>query len=104
MPLRASVLTLQLDITTNDLQSRTNVYSRSLWLVPLMGLFQGRQPILEALMLPTWGYVALRSKDKKTMVQVFTDLTTGLIVYTQVCQRAESWHSWGPPTEVERVE
>jgi len=55
-------------------------------------------------MLPTWGYVALRSKDKKTMVQVFTDLTTGLIVYTQVCQRAESWHSWGPPTEVERVD
>jgi hypothetical protein len=55
-------------------------------------------------MIPTWGYVALRSKDKKTMVQVFTDLSTGLIVYTQVCQRAESWHSWGPPTEVERVD
>ena len=55
-------------------------------------------------MLPTWGYVALRSKDKKTMVQVFTDLSTGLIVYTQVCTRAQSWHSWGPPTEVERVD
>ena len=55
-------------------------------------------------MIPTWGYVALRSKDKKTMVQVFTDLSTGLIVYTQVCQRAESWHSWGPPIEVERVD
>ena len=58
----------------------------------------------EPTMIPTWGYVALRSKDKKTMVQVFTDITTGLIVYTQVCQRAESWHSWGPPTEVERVD
>ena len=69
-----------------------------------MGLFQARQPLLETLMLPTWGYIALRSKDKKTMVQVFTDLTTGLIVYTQVCQRAESWHSWGPPKEVERVD
>jgi hypothetical protein len=55
-------------------------------------------------MMPTWGYVALRSKDKKTMVQVFTDLSTGLIVYTQVCQRAASWHSWGPPTEVSRFD
>ena len=55
-------------------------------------------------MIPTWGYIALRSKDKKTMVQVFTDLSTGLIVYTQVCQRAQNWHSWGPPIEVERVD
>ena len=55
-------------------------------------------------MLPTWGYIALRSKDKKTMVQVFTDLSTGLIEYTQVCTRAESWHLWGPPAEVERVD
>ena len=55
-------------------------------------------------MLPTWGYVPLRSKDKKTMVQVFIDLSTGLIVYTQVCHRAESWHSWGPPTEVQRID
>jgi hypothetical protein len=69
-----------------------------------MGIFQGRQPILETLMLPTWGYTVLKSKDKKIMVQIFTDLSTGLIEYTQVCQRAESWHLWGPPTEVERVE
>jgi len=55
-------------------------------------------------MIPTWGYIALRSKDKKIMVQVFTDLSTGLIEYTQVCTRAESWHLWGPPTEVERVD
>jgi hypothetical protein len=55
-------------------------------------------------MIPTWGYVALRSKDKKTMVQVFTDLSTGLIVYTQVCTRAQSWHSWGPPIEVQRFD
>jgi len=69
-----------------------------------MGIFQGRQPLLETLMLPTWGYIVLRSKDKLTMVQVFTDLSTGLIKYTQVCTRAESWHLWGPPTEVERVD
>jgi len=55
-------------------------------------------------MIPTWGYMALKSKDKKTMVQIFTDLSTGLIEYTQVCTRAESWHLWGPPTEVERVD
>jgi hypothetical protein len=55
-------------------------------------------------MIPTWGYIALKSKDKKIMVQVFTDLSTGLIEYTQVCTRAESWHLWGPPTEVERVD
>lgn len=55
-------------------------------------------------MLPTWGYVPLWSKDKKTLVQVFIDLNTGLIEYTQVCTRAESWHSWGLPTEVERVD
>jgi hypothetical protein len=87
-----------------NLYLRANVHSRPVRLVPVMGLFQAAQPLLEALMLPTWGYMALRSKDKKTMVQVFTDLSTGLIVYTQVCQRAQSWHSWGPPTEVERVD
>jgi hypothetical protein len=69
-----------------------------------MGIFQVRQPLLETLMLPTWGYTVLKSKDKKTMVQIFTDLSTGLIEYTQVCTRAESWHLWGPPTEVERVD
>ena len=89
---------------TNDLHTRANGHSRVIRLVPFMGIFQGRQPILETLMLPTWGYIVLRSKDKKTMVQVFTDLSTGLIEYTQVCTRAESWHLWGPPTEVERVD
>ena len=58
----------------------------------------------EPLMLPTWGYTVLRSRDKLIMVQIFTDLSTGLNEYTQVCQRAQSWHSWGPPTEVEMVE
>ena len=69
-----------------------------------MGLLQAGPTLLETLMLPTWGYIVLKSKDKLTMVQVFTDLTTGLIEYTQVCTRAESWHLWGPPTEVERVD
>jgi hypothetical protein len=49
-----------------------------------------------------WGYTVLLSKDKLFMVQIFTDLSTGLIEYTQVCQRAQSWHSWGPPTELEK--
>jgi hypothetical protein len=49
-----------------------------------------------------WGYTVLRSKDKLTMVQIFTDLSTGLIEYTQVCKRAQSWHSGGPPTELEK--
>jgi hypothetical protein len=49
-----------------------------------------------------WGYTVLRSKDKLTMVQIFTDLSTGLIEYTQICQRAQNWHSWGPPTELEK--
>ena len=72
--------------------------------MPILGLLQAHPALLETLMLPTWGYIALKSKDKLTMVQVFTDLTTGLIEYTQVCTRAESWHLWGPPTEVERVD
>lgn len=50
----------------------------------------------------TWGYTVLRSKDKLTMVQIFTDLSTGLIEYTQVCKRAQPWASWGPPTELEK--
>jgi hypothetical protein len=49
-----------------------------------------------------WGYTVLRSKDKLLMVQIFTDLSTGLIEYSQVCQRAQSWHSWGPPTELDK--
>ncbi len=51
---------------------------------------------------PHWGYTVLRSKDKLFMVQIFTDLSTGLIEYSQVCQRAQSWHSWGPPTELDK--
>lgn len=71
--------------------------------MPIVGLFQDGQPILEKAMIPIWGYTVLRSKDKLTMVQIFTDLSTGLIEYTQICQRAQSWHSWGPPTELEKV-
>ena len=55
-------------------------------------------------MIPIWGYQQLMSKDKLTLVQIFTDLETGLNRYTQVSQRAQSWHLWGPPTEVERVD
>ena len=53
-------------------------------------------------MIPHWGYTVLVSKDKLTMVQIFTDLSTGLIEYSQICQRAQNWHLWGPPTELEK--
>lgn len=49
------------------------------------------------------GYVLLRSKDNKTLLQVFIDLQTGLIEDAQVCTRMQSWHSWGPLIKVERV-
>ena len=55
-------------------------------------------------MIPQWGYMVLRSQDKKTMVQIFTDLETGSILYAQVCTRRQPWGVWEPPTEVERVD
>jgi hypothetical protein len=66
-----------------------------------MGIFQGRQPILETLMLPTWGYRQLVSKDKLLLVQIFTDLETGEHLRTTVSQRAWPFLDWSPPTEVE---
>ena len=87
-----------------NLQPRANVHSRTVWLVPLMGLFQGRQPILETLMLPTWGYTPLVSRDKLTLVQIFTDLETGAHIRVTVAHRLAPYLSWSPPTEVERVD
>jgi hypothetical protein len=55
-------------------------------------------------MTPTYGYMVLRSQDKKTMVQVFTDLETGSILHAQVCTRPKPWGAWEPPTEVEKVD
>ena len=66
-----------------------------------MGIFQGRQPLLETLMLPTWGYQQLMSKDKLLLVQIFTDLETGEHLRTTVSQRAWPFLDWSPPIEVE---
>jgi hypothetical protein len=68
-----------------------------------MGIFQGCQPILETLMLPTWGYLPLMSKDKLTLVQIFTDLKTGEHLRITVATRLAPYLSWSPPIEVERT-
>jgi len=54
-------------------------------------------------MLPTWGYLPLVSRDKLTLVQIFTDLTTGEHLRVTVATRRAPWLSWSPPTEVERT-
>lgn len=54
-------------------------------------------------MIPQWGYLVLRSKDKKTIVQIFTDLETGSILRATVATRRKPWGRWEPPTEVEKV-
>jgi len=73
-------------------------------MVGFMGLLQNPQPVLEKLMLPTWGYLPLLSKDKLTLVQIFTDLATGEHLRVTVATRRAPWLTWSPPTEVEKVE
>ena len=103
MPSRASALILPPDATTNDLHTRTNVHSSPIRLVPVLGLLQGSQPLLEALMIPTWGYLPLVSRDKLTLVQIFTDLETGKHLKVTVAHRAAPYLTWLPPIEVERT-
>ena len=55
-------------------------------------------------MLPTWGYTPLVSRDKLTLVQIFTDLETGAHIRVTVAHRLAPYLSWSPPTEVERVD
>jgi hypothetical protein len=68
-----------------------------------MGLFQAPKPLLEELMLPTWGYLPLVSRDKLTLVQIFTDLKTGEHIRITVAHRLAPYLSWSPPIEVERT-
>ena len=89
--------------TTNDLHTRTNVHSSPFRLVPVMGIFQACQPLLETLMLPTWGYLPLISKDKLTLVQIFTDLETGEHLRITVATRLAPYLTWSLPIEVERT-
>jgi hypothetical protein len=70
----------------------------------LLGLLQGHQPILAKVMLPTWGYMPLWSKDKLTLVQIFTDSATEEIVKVTVATRRAPWMMFASITEVERVD
>ena len=54
-------------------------------------------------MLPTWGYLPLVSRDKLTLVQIFTDLKTGEHIRITVAHRLAPYLSWSPPIEVERT-
>jgi hypothetical protein len=54
-------------------------------------------------MIPTWGYLPLVSRDKLTLVQIFTDLETGEHIRITVAHRLAPYLSWSPPIEVERT-
>ena len=54
-------------------------------------------------MIPTWGYLPLVSRDKLTLVQIFTDLKTGEHLRITVATRLAPYLSWSPPIEVERT-
>jgi hypothetical protein len=69
-----------------------------------MGLLQGRQPLLAQLMIPSWGYMPLWSKDKLTLVQIFTDSATEEIVKVTVATRRAPWMTFASITEVEQVD
>ena len=70
----------------------------------LMGLLQSHQPLLAQVMLPSWGYMPLWSKDKLTLVQIFTDLATEEIVKVTVAKRQAPWMTFASITEVEKVD
>jgi len=72
--------------------------------VPVLGLLQARQPLLAQLMLPSWGYMPLWSKDKLTLVQIFTDSATEEIVKVTVATRQAPWMTFASITEVEKVD
>jgi hypothetical protein len=54
-------------------------------------------------MIPTWGYLPLVSKDKLTLVQIFTDLETGEHIRVTVAKRLAPYLCWSPPIEVEKT-
>jgi hypothetical protein len=56
------------------------------------------------MMLPTWGYYPLWSKDKLTLVQIFTDPATEEIVKVTVATRRAPWMTFASITEVEQVD
>ena len=58
----------------------------------------------QQMMLPTWGYLPLWSKDKLTLVQIFTDSATEEIVKVTVATRRAPWMTFASITEVEKVD
>lgn len=54
--------------------------------------------------LPAYIYDALLSDDRLTLVQVFRDFETGLILEAAVCKRDEPHSSWGPPIRTRQVD
>jgi hypothetical protein len=58
----------------------------------------------QQMMLPTWGYLPLWSKDKLTLVQIFTDSATEEIVKVTVATRRAPWMTFASITEVEQVD
>ena len=55
-------------------------------------------------MINTFGYLPLWSKDKLTLVQVFTDPATEEIVKVTVARRQAPWMTFASITEVEQVD
>jgi hypothetical protein len=53
-------------------------------------------------MIPQLGYISLRSKDNLTLVQIFTDLDTGLIKLARVMTRRTKESLWEPINEVHK--
>ena len=49
------------------------------------------------------GWTTYLSDDKRTRLEVYTDLDTGLIERITICDRAHFGDSWGPALEVHRV-
>jgi hypothetical protein len=55
-------------------------------------------------MINTFGYLPLLSKDKLTLVQIFTDSATEEIVKVTVAKRQAPWMTFASITEVEKVD
>jgi len=56
------------------------------------------------MMLPSWGYMPLWSKDKLTLVQIFTDSATEEIVKVTVARRQAPSMNFASIKRVEKVE
>ena len=69
----------------------------------VLGMDQTMERIPQV-MIRTIGYTPLISQDKTKLVQVFTDLDTGLTIRTTVATRAADFLTWGPATEVQEID